>query len=129
MSIKIKVNGENKEEELKKWRASVLRNFYETNKLVEETIKQGKSAREKLTKDLDDTKAVVNRWNDYSDRYKVSIKNFAKRIEDSNKEFKDLSIKLPRSDKRIRLMTDPKALTIRLYYLVLILFCPKISYI
>ena len=113
MSIKIKVNGENKEEELKKWRASVIRSFYETNKIAEEAMKQGKTAREKLSRELDETKAVANKWNEYSERYKVSIRNFAKRIDDSEQEFKDLNIKLPNSSKEIKHLTDPKAMTHR----------------
>eukprot|EP00345_Euplotes_harpa_P001673 CAMPEP_0168324408 /NCGR_PEP_ID=MMETSP0213-20121227/4069_1 /TAXON_ID=151035 /ORGANISM="Euplotes harpa, Strain FSP1.4" /LENGTH=145 /DNA_ID=CAMNT_0008326685 /DNA_START=184 /DNA_END=621 /DNA_ORIENTATION=+ len=109
MNRKLKLSIEKNEEEMKKWRAGVLRQFIETNKLTEATLKEGKTARERLTKDLDETKAVVNRWNEYSEKYKSSVRQFAKRIEENEpKHLESCHITLPNSSKEIRSITDPK---------------------
>ena len=75
MSIKLKPIGINKndkalsDEEKLKWRVKILQNYADTNEYAKLALKDGRCAREKLSKILDEDRAVFERWNEYSEKY------------------------------------------------------------
>ena len=69
------------EEEMDRWRRNVIRMHFETKLMAERVVREGRTARIRLIKDLDETKAVIERWNKYSTWCRSSGKEIVKDCE------------------------------------------------
>ena len=67
----------------KRWKNEVLKDFRDTNKLVETTLLDSKNSRTRLERSLDEAREVINRYHNYEDRYSEAMARFnQRRIDD-----------------------------------------------
>ena len=93
---------DDQEDELVKWREEVLKQHFETKRLAERVIDEGRNVRIKLTKELDETKAIVDKWNFYTERCKSSSRELSKVVEAKISLKRQVKSKfIPRSMKSI----------------------------
>ena len=94
------------EDELKVWRASVLKHHLETNQLTQLSIQACRSAREKIAREARETRETINRWQEYSEKIFKSSRRVPQ--QETLSQESEYSDQLPRSAKDIGSISSQK---------------------